>query len=58
MFDCKPLEYVWAKFPGVYTRDNTIMMDDLRRNYVLNPQVAGREPVLGWLCNRLGPGVG
>ncbi|KDD74589.1 hypothetical protein H632_c1203p1 [Helicosporidium sp. ATCC 50920] len=38
LFDCKPLAYVWAKFPGVYTPDNTIMMDDLRRNYVLNPQ--------------------
>lgn len=44
LFDCKPLAYVWAKFPGVYTPDNTIMMDDLRRNYVLNPQVRdGRD---------------
>lgn len=39
MFDCKPLEFVWQKFPGVYTPENTIMMDDLRRNYILNPQV-------------------
>ncbi|KAL6779516.1 hypothetical protein ACKKBG_A12610 [Auxenochlorella protothecoides x Auxenochlorella symbiontica] len=38
VFDCKPLEFVWQKFPGVYTPENTIMMDDLRRNYILNPQ--------------------
>lgn len=38
VFNCKPLEFVWEQFPGVYTPENTIMMDDLRRNYVLNPQ--------------------
>jgi ubiquitin-like domain-containing CTD phosphatase 1 len=38
VFDCKPLAVLWARFPGVYTPANTIMLDDLRRNYVLNPQ--------------------
>ena len=38
LFDCKPLGFIWAKFPGQYTEANTIMMDDLRRNYVMNPQ--------------------
>lgn len=38
VYNCKPLAYVWAKFQGVYTEDNTLMVDDLRRNYVLNKQ--------------------
>ncbi|KAK9830125.1 hypothetical protein WJX72_009902 [[Myrmecia] bisecta] len=38
LFDCKPLAFIWAKFPEVYNRDNTIMFDDLRRNYVMNRQ--------------------
>ena len=38
LFDCKPLGFIWAKFPGQYSEANTIMMDDLRRNYVMNPQ--------------------
>lgn len=38
MFDCKPLAVLWGKYPGVYTRENTIMLDDLRRNYVMNRQ--------------------
>jgi len=37
-YDCKPLQVLWAKFPGVYTPGNTVMLDDLRRNFVLNPQ--------------------
>ena len=37
VFDCKPLPLLWAKFPGVYGPHNTIMLDDLRRNYVFNP---------------------
>lgn len=31
MFDCKPLAFIWAKFPEHYTPDNTVMLDDLRR---------------------------
>ena len=30
VFDCKPLGFLWAKFPGNYNADNTIMFDDLR----------------------------
>lgn len=32
MFDCKPLQFLWAKFPDRYGPDNTIMLDDLRRS--------------------------
>jgi ubiquitin-like domain-containing CTD phosphatase 1 len=30
VFDCKPLAFIWAKFPEHYDEHNTIMMDDLR----------------------------
>ncbi|BAB92447.1 CTD-like phosphatase domain-containing protein-like [Oryza sativa Japonica Group] len=36
-FDCKPLGVIWAQFPE-YNETNTIMFDDLRRNFVMNPQ--------------------
>lgn len=51
VFDCKPLEFVWRKFPDSYDADNTVMLDDLkcvrlesgrfecgarRRNFVMN----------------------
>lgn len=38
IFDCKPLGLIWAKFPEFYSSKNTIMFDDLRRNFVMNPQ--------------------
>ncbi|XP_044489355.1 ubiquitin-like domain-containing CTD phosphatase [Mangifera indica] len=38
IFDCKPLGLIWAQFPEFYSSQNTIMFDDLRRNFVLNPQ--------------------
>lgn len=38
VFDCKPLGLIWAKFPEFYNSKNTIMFDDLRRNFVMNPQ--------------------
>ena len=41
VFDCKPLAFLWAKFPEHYTEHNTIMFDDLGRNFVLNPQNGG-----------------
>lgn len=34
----KPLEVIWGKFPGQYTPKNTIMFDDTRRNFLMNPQ--------------------
>ncbi|KMT07876.1 hypothetical protein BVRB_6g145730 [Beta vulgaris subsp. vulgaris] len=38
VFDCKPLGLIWAQFPKYYDSTNTIMFDDLRRNFVMNPQ--------------------
>jgi len=35
--DCKPLGVIWGKFPE-YNDKNTIMFDDLRRNFLMNPQ--------------------
>ncbi len=34
----KPLAVIWGKFAGVYTSKNTIMFDDIRRNFLMNPQ--------------------
>ena len=36
-FKCKPLGWIWAKHGGRYSEKNTIMFDDLRRNFVMNP---------------------
>ncbi|KAI3983915.1 hypothetical protein MKX01_011623 [Papaver californicum] len=38
IFDCKPLGLIWGQFPEFYSSKNTIMFDDLRRNFVMNPQ--------------------
>ncbi|XWS67965.1 hypothetical protein CRYUN_Cryun04dG0049800 [Craigia yunnanensis] len=39
IFDCKPLGLIWAQFPEqFYSSKNTITFDDLRRNFVMNPQ--------------------
>lgn len=38
LLDVKPLAVIWGKFPGVYTSKNTIMFDDIRRNFLMNPQ--------------------
>ncbi|MCE3214707.1 hypothetical protein HAX54_053114 [Datura stramonium] len=32
------LGLIWAHFPEFYSPKNTIMFDDLRRNFVMNPQ--------------------
>ncbi|KAL5222454.1 hypothetical protein ABZP36_027167 [Zizania latifolia] len=37
-FDCKPLGVIWTQFSEYYNETNTIMFDDLRRNFVMNPQ--------------------
>ena len=37
VFDCKPLGVIWERFPQ-YHAGNTVMLDDLKRNYVMNPQ--------------------
>lgn len=33
----KPLGVIWGKFEE-YSSKNTIMFDDLRRNFLMNPQ--------------------
>jgi len=33
----KPLEIIWRKCPDVYSSANTVHVDDLSRNFVLNP---------------------
>nr|CAG4644979.1 EOG090X0A5K [Leptodora kindtii] len=38
LLDVKPLAVIWGKFPDVYTSKNTIMFDDIRRNFLLNQQ--------------------
>lgn len=35
-FQVKPLGVIWGKFPE-YTKEKTIMFDDLRRNFLMNP---------------------
>ncbi|XP_023323187.1 ubiquitin-like domain-containing CTD phosphatase 1 [Eurytemora carolleeae] len=35
--DVKPLGVIWGKYPQ-YSPKNTIMFDDLRRNFLMNPQ--------------------
>lgn len=37
VIEVKPLGVIWGKFPQ-YSNKNTIMMDDLRRNFIMNPQ--------------------
>merc|ERR1711862_519408 len=38
--DCKPLGVLWQSevMQGKYGPENTIMFDDLRRNFVMNPR--------------------
>jgi len=38
VIDTKPLGVIWGKYPEFYSADNTIMFDDLRRNFLMNPQ--------------------
>lgn len=33
----KPLELIWRKFPDFYCRRNTLHVDDLSRNFAMNP---------------------
>lgn len=36
--EVKALELIWKKFPSFYSASNSIHIDDLSRNFVLNPQ--------------------
>jgi len=38
VIDTKPLGVIWGKYPEFYSSENTIMFDDLRRNFLMNPQ--------------------
>ena len=38
VIEVKPLGVIWGKYPQ-YSQKNTIMIDDLRRNFIMNPQV-------------------
>jgi ubiquitin-like domain-containing CTD phosphatase 1 len=38
VFDCKPLQFLWSKCGEHYNKDNTIMLDDLSRNFIMNKQ--------------------
>lgn len=38
LISIKPLEVIWGKFPDRYNSKNTIMFDDVRRNFLMNPQ--------------------
>ncbi|CAH1783004.1 unnamed protein product [Owenia fusiformis] len=37
VIEVKPLGVIWGKFPQ-YSPKNTIMFDDIRRNFIMNPQ--------------------
>lgn len=36
--DVKPLQFIWDKFPQYYNPRNTLHIDDLARNFALNPR--------------------
>lgn len=36
LVSCKPLGVIWGKFSGIYSEANSIMFDDLRRNFLMN----------------------
>lgn len=45
----KPLGVIWGKYGDFYNRKNTIMFDDIGRNFLMNPQnglkVHGHPPL-------------
>jgi len=40
----KPLGVLWGLYPTHYTRANTIMLDDLSRNFLMNPPNNHKSP--------------
>lgn len=53
LLNVKPLKVIWDKFPEFYSSKNTIMFDDLRRNFLMNPQNGLRiEPYKNAHTNR------
>ncbi|CAF1025928.1 unnamed protein product [Brachionus calyciflorus] len=53
LLNVKPLKVIWDKMPEFYSHKNTIMFDDLRRNFLMNPQNGLRiEPYKNAHLNR------
>jgi ubiquitin-like domain-containing CTD phosphatase 1 len=53
LLNVKPLKVIWDKFPDFYNSKNTIMFDDLKRNFLMNPQNGLRiEPYKNAHSNR------
>uniref|UniRef100_F6QEE8 Ubiquitin-like domain-containing CTD phosphatase 1 n=1 Tax=Xenopus tropicalis TaxID=8364 RepID=F6QEE8_XENTR len=38
LVDVKPLGVIWGKYGEFYNKNNTIMFDDIGRNFLMNPQ--------------------
>lgn len=47
----KPLGVIWGKFSEFYSKKNTIMFDDIGRNFLMNPQ-NGLKVRYNLLCSR------
>lgn len=43
----KPLGVIWGKFSEYYSKKNTIMFDDIGRNFLMNPQNGLKVILLG-----------
>jgi ubiquitin-like domain-containing CTD phosphatase 1 len=53
LLNVKPLKVIWDKYPDFYSNKNTIMFDDLKRNFLMNPQNGLRiEPYKNAHSNR------
>ncbi|CAB4024942.1 ubiquitin-like domain-containing CTD phosphatase 1 [Paramuricea clavata] len=37
VIETKPLGVIWGKYPENYSKENSIIIDDLRRNFIMNP---------------------
>lgn len=62
----KPLGLLWGRFPGYYNRSNSVMIDDIRYNFLMNgsnglrirpcqnmPELRGQDTELQWLTKYL-----
>ncbi|XP_060544470.1 ubiquitin-like domain-containing CTD phosphatase 1 isoform X2 [Pantherophis guttatus] len=45
LIDVKPLGVIWGKFSEFYNKKNTIMFDDIGRNFLMNPQNGLKVPL-------------
>jgi ubiquitin-like domain-containing CTD phosphatase 1 len=53
LLNVKPLKVIWDIYPNYYSSKNTIMFDDLKRNFLMNPQNGLRiEPYKNAHSNR------